>query len=110
MGIMSGPPWCTHSPSVVCDYCTKEVKMALHPLGDRVLLKVAPPSESKGLIVIPHRYRQQPQEGEVVAVGPEVHTVQVGQHVLFGRWSVLAVEGHGVLIRERDIMAGLDEV
>jgi chaperonin GroES len=77
-------------------------------LGSRVLLKVEPPSETKGLIVIPERSRSKPQEGEVIAVGPAVTTVKVGDRVLFGKWSVLEVQPWGAIMYAKDVMAVLD--
>jgi chaperonin GroES len=79
----------------------------VRPLGDRVLVRPEPESETRGRIVIPEKYRQKPQEGQVLAVGPAVTTLQPGDRVLYGKFAFLEVSPHGVLLRERDVMAVL---
>ncbi len=89
--------------------------MALNikPLADRVLVEPAAAEEktSSG-IIIPDTAKEKPQKGTVVAVGPgkkdEPTTVEVGNTVLYGKYSgtEIAVDGVNYLImRESDILA-----
>lgn len=92
--------------------------MNIRPLHDRVLVKrLEEENTSPGGIVIPDTAKEKPMRGEVVAVGNgkilengEVRPldVQVGQKVLFGKYSgsEVKVEGEDFLVmREDDIMA-----
>ena len=89
--------------------------MALNisPLSDRVIVEPAAAEEvTAGGIIIPDTAKEKPQKGTVVAVGPgkkdEPTTVQVGQHVLYGKYAgtEVTVEGKNYLIlRESDLYA-----
>ena len=47
-------------------------KTKLAPLGDRMLVRPIEREEvTKGGIILPDTAKEQPQEGEVIAVGPE---------------------------------------
>ena len=84
----------------------------LEPLGDRVIVKpIAREQVTKGGIVLPDTAKEKPQRGEVVAVGPgkdgNLMTVQVGDIVLYGKYSgqELSYEGVDYLImREDDVL------
>ena len=91
--------------------------MKFRPLHDRVLIKVLDSEEkTSGGIIIPDTAKEQPQEGEVVAVGPGAKTeegklikmdVKVGDRVLFGKWSGTEVKIDGKeysIMKESDIM------
>jgi chaperonin GroES len=91
------------------------------PLGDRVLVKrVKEEEKTKGGIIIPDTAKEKPQEGEVVAVGPGGRDedgerialdVEVGDRVLFGKWSgsEVTVDGDELLImKESDILGVLE--
>jgi chaperonin GroES len=94
--------------------------MALKPLDDRVVIKVAD-SETKtaGGIVLPDNAQEKQQKGEVVSVGPGKMldsgeraplSVKVGDHVLFGKYSGTDVKVKGdefKIMRETDILAKL---
>ena len=97
--------------------------MAFRPLGDRVLIRrVDEESKTKGGIIIPDNAKEKPQEGEVVAVGPGDRdddgkripmAVQVGDRILFGKWSgsEVKIDGDELLImKEADILGILDPV
>ena len=91
--------------------------MKFRPLHDRVLIKVLD-SEAKtaGGIIIPDTAKEKPQEGEVIAVGPEGRTeeckllpmdVKIGDIVLFGKWSGTEVKIDNKeysIMKESDIM------
>ena len=87
----------------------------MKPIADRVIIKPAPAEDkTKGGIIIPDTAKEKPQRGEVVAVGPgktgkDAHnmTVQVGDIVLYGKYSGQEISYDGVdylIMREDDIL------
>ena len=82
------------------------------PLSDRVLVQPnAAETKTASGIIIPDTAQEKPQEGTVVAVGPgkkdEPTTVQVGDKVLYGKYSgsELKLDGQDYLIvRESDLL------
>ncbi len=87
--------------------------VSIKPLADRVLVEPAAAEEKTAFgIIIPDTAKEKPQRGTVVAVGSgkkdEPMTVQVGDTVLYGKYSgtEISVEGKDFLImRESDIFA-----
>ena len=95
--------------------------MKFRPLHDRVVVKRIDANEkSAGGIIIPDTAKEKPSQGEVTAVGPggrdEAGTLipidlEVGDLVLFGKWSGTEVTIDGVellIMKESDIMGVLD--
>ena len=95
--------------------------MAFRPLGDRVLVRrVEEEEKTKGGIIIPDTAKEKPQEGKVIAVGPgarddhgHIHSldVQVGDRILFGKWSGSEVKLDGedlIIMKESDVLGVLD--
>ena len=91
--------------------------MKFRPLHDRVVVRRLDAEEkTAGGIIIPDTAKEKPQQGEVVAVGPGARDdngklqpldVQVGDRVLFGKWSgtEVKIDGQDLLImKESDIM------
>ncbi|WP_215351847.1 co-chaperone GroES, partial [Sphingopyxis soli] len=72
-------------------------------------------------IIIPDTAKEKPQEGEVVAVGPGARAedgtvtaldVQVGDRILFGKWSgtEVRIDGEELLImKESDILGVIEQ-
>ena len=96
--------------------------MKFRPLHDRVVVKrIDAEEKSAGGIIIPDTAKEKPSQGEVIAVGPGARDetgklvpvdVQVGDRVLFGKWSgtEVKIDGEELLImKESDIMGVLDE-
>jgi len=96
--------------------------MKFRPLHDRVVVKrIDAEEKSAGGIIIPDSAREKPSQGEIIAVGPGGRDeagklvpldVQVGNRVLFGKWSGTEVKIDGVeylIIKESDIMGVLEE-
>jgi len=96
--------------------------MAIHPLGDRILIKLLEGEEkSPGGIILPDTAKEKPQEGKVVAVGKgrllEDGTVRpleikVGDTILFAKYSGTEVsheEKEFLILREEDILAVLKD-
>lgn len=89
--------------------------MALNikPLADRVLVEpMEAETKTASGIIIPDNAKEKPQQGKVIAIGngkkDEPMTVQVGDTVLYGKYSgtELKLEGKDYLImRESDILA-----
>ncbi|MFQ5488619.1 MAG: co-chaperone GroES, partial [Gammaproteobacteria bacterium] len=92
--------------------------MNIRPLHDRVIIRRKEEEQtSPGGIVIPDTAAEKPVRGEVIAVGNgkllengdlRPLDVQVGDEVLFGKYSGTEVKVHGeelVVMREDDIMA-----
>jgi chaperonin GroES len=95
--------------------------MKFRPLHDRVVVKrLEQDDKTTGGIIIPDTAKEKPMQGEVLAVGPGAKDeqgtvqpldVQVGDTVLFGKWSgtEVTVDGEDVLImKESDIMGILE--
>jgi chaperonin GroES len=96
--------------------------MKFRPLHDRVVVKrIQAEEKSAGGIIIPDSAKEKPQQGEVIAVGPGGRDetgklipldVQVGDRVLFGKWSGTEVKLDGVeylIMKESDIMGVLTD-
>src|SRR5215468_7003308 len=95
--------------------------MKFRPLHDRVVLtRIDAEEKTAGGIIIPDTAKEKPQEGRVVAIGPGGRDesgklipidVEVGDRVLFGKWSgtEVKIDGEELLImKESDIMGVLD--
>ena len=88
-------------------------ELNIKPLADRVVVEPAAAEEKTASgIIIPDTAKEKPQRGTVIAVGngkpEEPMTVQVGDTVLYGKYSgtELTFDGKDVLImRESDIFA-----
>jgi chaperonin GroES len=96
--------------------------MKFRPLHDRVVVKrIDAEEKTAGGIIIPDTAKEKPQQGEVIAVGPGGRDeqgklipidVNVGDRVLFGKWSGTEVKLDGVeylIMKESDIMGVLVE-
>ena len=97
--------------------------MKFRPLHDRVVIKrIDADDKTAGGIIIPDAAKEKPSQGEVIAVGPGGRDeagklipidVQVGDRVLFGKWSgtEVKIDGQELLImKESDIMGVLTDV
>ena len=97
--------------------------MKFRPLHDRVVVKrIDPEDKTAGGIIIPDTAKEKPSQGEVVAVGSGGRDesgklipidIQVGDRVLFGKWSGTEVKLDGqelLIMKESDIMGVLTDV
>ena len=95
--------------------------MNFRPLHDRVAVKrVEEEQRTKGGLIIPDTAKEKPMQGEVLAVGPGTRddkgdlvpmSVQVGDRVLFGKWSGTEVkldDEEVLIMKESDIMGVLE--
>ncbi|HEY2228729.1 MAG TPA: co-chaperone GroES [Xanthobacteraceae bacterium] len=96
--------------------------MKFRPLHDRVAVtRIDAEEKTPGGIIIPDTAKEKPHEGLVVAVGPGGRDetgklippdVNVGDRVLFGKWSGTEVRIDGVeylIMKEGDILGVLNE-
>jgi chaperonin GroES len=96
--------------------------MNFRPLHDRVVVKrIDAEEKTAGGIIIPDSAKEKPSQGEVIAVGPGGRDesgklipidVQVGDRVLFGKWSGTEVKIDGkelLIMKESDIMGVLTD-
>ena len=91
----------------------------IRPLHDRVIVKRIDEGEQvRGGIIIPDSAKEKPQEGEVLAVGEgkyredgtrQTLDVQVGDRVLFGKYSSseIKADGQELLIMREDEILGI---
>jgi chaperonin GroES len=97
--------------------------MKFRPLHDRVVVKrIEAENKTAGGIIIPDTAKEKPSQGEIVAVGPggrdEAGRVipidlNVGDRVLFGKWSGTEVKIDNtelLIMKESDIMGVVIEV
>ena len=95
--------------------------MKFRPLHDRVVVKrIEAEAKSAGGIIIPDTVKEKPSQGEILAIGPGGRDeagklvkldVQVGDRILFGKWSGTEVKIDGVeylIMKESDIMGVLE--
>ena len=91
--------------------------MQFTPLHDRVLVRrIEGEEKTKGGLIVPDTVKEKPAEGEVISVGEGARTeagelvpmaVEVGDRILFGKWSgsEARIEGEDLLImKESDIL------
>ena len=95
--------------------------MKIRPLYDRIVVKRVEDKEvMQGGLYIPDTAKEKPQEGEVVAVGKGKRLedgkvipldVQVGDHILFGKYSGSDIKLDGeeyLIMREDEVLRILD--
>src|SRR5499427_2597408 len=102
---------------------SRRIPMKFRPLHDRVVVKrIDAEEKTAGGIIIPDTAKEKPSQGEVIAVGPGGRDenrklipidIQVGDRVLFGKWSgtEVKIDGQELLImNESDVMGVLTDV
>jgi chaperonin GroES len=101
----------------------KEDRMKFRPLHDRVVVKrIDAEDKTAGGIIIPDSAKEKPSQGEITAVGPGGRDeagklipidLEVGDRVLFGKWSGTEVKLDGqelLIMKESDIMGVLTDL
>lgn len=78
------------------------------PLGDRIFVSYTEELErTAGGIYVPDSAREKPQRGKVEGVGKDVKTLQVGDQVLFDKYSGTKIRiGNDdcLILKEEDIL------
>ena len=88
--------------------------MALKPLGDRVLIKVAEAEKKTASgIIIPDNAQEKTQTGIVVAVGDDKDVIKVsaGQKVMYDQYAGTKIKIDGLehlVVKMQDIIAIVD--
>ena len=97
---------------------TKSKKIAIRPLGDRVLVqRVEAEEKTAGGILLPESAKEKPKEGIIIAMGEgktldsgdkTTFSVNTGDRVLFTSYAGTDVKYEGeeyIIMREDDILA-----
>lgn len=82
----------------------------VQPFDNKVLIKPDPMPEKIKSIIIPLTVEDVPKCGHVIAIGPNVTEVTVGERVLIGSYAGVEVssgEEKYLMLREQDCFAGL---
>lgn len=85
--------------------------MSIKPRNDLVLVRLNVEEEKRSFIIADTVEKEDKAEGEVMAVGPQVEDLKVGDKILFGKFAGDDVERLEVkykLIKSEDILAILD--
>ncbi|RLE07007.1 co-chaperone GroES [Candidatus Aerophobetes bacterium] len=87
--------------------------MNIKPLGSRIVVKpVKQEQKTEGGIYLPDTAsKEKPQEGEVIAVGPDFKGVKKGDKVLFAKYGGTEVkikEDEFLVLGEDDVLAVLE--
>lgn len=100
---------------------TLKMKVSIHPLADRVVLRpIEETEQQRGGVLIPATAREKPQHGEVVAVGPGRYEkgvrvpmeLSIGQTVLYDRYTdseVTLDNEQYLIIEESNVLAIVSE-
>ncbi|PID32546.1 molecular chaperone GroES [Candidatus Saccharibacteria bacterium] len=80
----------------------------IKPLGDRVVAvrEKAPEKTASGLY-LPDSSKEKPVLAEILAVGPDVTAVKVGQKILYKEFSTTEIKIDGVeylIVKQEDIL------
>jgi chaperonin GroES len=82
--------------------------MNVEPLGMRVLLRpIEEEAKTASGLILPDSAKEKPQVGEVIAVGEDV-VVEVGQKVLFPKYTGTEIKLDGVdhiIMEDADLLA-----
>ena len=84
--------------------------MNFKPLGDRLLVKTVEEANTTASgIIIPDNAKEKPNRAEVVAVGSEVEDVNVGDTVVYGKYSgtELVLDGSDYIVLELSDVLGV---
>jgi len=87
--------------------------MKIEPLGERVLIKILKQaSQTDSGIYLPETAKEKPQNGEVVALGPEIDEdevpLQIGDTVMYPKYTGTEIKIDGedhLIIDASDILA-----
>lgn len=85
--------------------------MNIKPVGDRVVIKLAPKEEKLASgIYVPEAAQERPNEATVIAVGPGTPQwpnmqCTVGDKVLYNKFTGTPIEDDLVILQEREIFA-----
>ncbi len=95
---------------------TAKKKLKIEPLGDRIIIRREEADEKAtpgGRIVLPDSVREheRPSKGEVLAIGPKIESVAVGDVVYYTKYAgdeITQDEVEYTILREGDVMCVLE--
>ena len=87
--------------------------MNFKPFGKRVLIQLDDPLKvTEGGIIYPDDARERSSIGEVVAIGPDVKIVAVGNKVVIAKFVGVTIEKQGesefIIVNEDQMLGGID--
>lgn len=87
--------------------------MKITPLGKYVALKQAKLEEKTASgIMLPGQTAERPQYAEVIAIGPDVENIAIGDNVIYSKYAGNQVEIEKetcIIIKESDILAIIND-
>ena len=88
------------------------IENSLNPLTNRLIIRPDKlPEVTEGGIILPETVIERPQTGKVLAIGPDVLTIENGDKVVYPPYSGMPLE-YGdeelVVLRESDILATVE--
>ena len=85
------------------------IKVDVSPLGDRVIVQhVNREDHTPGGVLLPQTVMDKPMEGYVLAIGPAVTALAIGQRIIYSKYSgtEVKIDGNEVLIISvKDVLA-----
>ena len=85
--------------------------MRFRPLGPRVVVKRKDEKTTKTGIILPDNSKEKPLEGTVMSIGDEVENIEIGETVLYGKYSGsdITIDGEDyILLMLEDVQGILD--
>ncbi len=85
--------------------------MGFRPVEDKILVKRTVEKTTRTGIIIPETTKDKPLEGTVIAVSNEVTGIEVGETIVFGKFSgsdITLADGDFLLLAKRDISGIID--
>ena len=83
--------------------------MSLQPLADRIVLEqIESVEKTSSGIILPDSAKEKPEQAKVIAIGPDVKGVKVGEVELYTKYGPNEVKVDGneyLIVKEEDVMA-----
>ena len=83
--------------------------MNLQQLTDRVVLEqIESEEKTSSGIILPDSAKEKPEQAKVIAIGPDVKGIKVGETVLYTKYGPNEVKVDGkeyLIVKEEDVMA-----
>jgi len=83
--------------------------MSLQPLADRIVLEqIESEEKTSSGIILPDSAKEKPEQAKVIAIGPDVKGVKVGEVVLYTKYGPNEAKVDGkeyLIVKEEDVMA-----
>lgn len=86
--------------------------MKLIPTGDKVVIRTPTQPENKAGIILHQSSQERPLQGTVIAIGPAVEDIKVGDLVAYTRFAPNEIEIDGetlFVMEEKQILTKIEE-